>query len=205
VPTRSKRIDVSLVGEILARKEKTDVFPFIPDREAICERSLMASPSALETEFLIDIRAICIKRFMHQAFGHGFHESIVILRRSLADYSNDARHILITGQKLENREQESVEIGRTGEGCDLGRKAALASCCLKLLRHLSSTFIYSARTRFGKHLTAAVAKTALGCKGNFVVPFFGEGRSGLGPCPATQHRTSLTICALPSQLRRCRA
>ena len=105
MPAHSKRIDVGPIGEILARKEKTDVFLFIPDREAIRERSLMASPSAPETEFLIDIRAICIKRFMHQAFGHGFHESIVILRRSLADYSNDARHMLITGQRSENRNQ----------------------------------------------------------------------------------------------------
>src|SRR5882724_7783995 len=116
MPTHSKRIDVSPIGEVLARKEKADVFLFIPNREAIPERSLVAGPSAPETEFLIGIRTICIKRFVHQAFGHGFHESIVILRRSLADYSNDARHILITGQRLEDGDQKLVEIGRTGEG-----------------------------------------------------------------------------------------
>ena len=40
MPTRSKGIDVSLVGEILAREEKTDVFLFIADGKAIAEGSL---------------------------------------------------------------------------------------------------------------------------------------------------------------------
>src|ERR1044071_7549137 len=106
MPTHSKRIDVSPIGEGLARKEKADVSLFIPNREAIPERPLVAGPSAPETEFLIDIRTICKKRFMHQAFGHGFHESIVILRRSLADYSNDARHILITGPRFRGQGSE---------------------------------------------------------------------------------------------------
>jgi hypothetical protein len=65
VPTHSKRIDLSLVGEILARKEKANVFLFIPDRKAILERPLVASPSAPEAELLIDICAIRIKRLMH--------------------------------------------------------------------------------------------------------------------------------------------
>ena len=65
MPTLSKPIDVSLVGEILARKEKADVFLFIPDRKTIPERPLVASPSAPEAELLIDIYAIRIKWLMH--------------------------------------------------------------------------------------------------------------------------------------------
>src|SRR5438093_8122331 len=104
MPTNSKRIDVSLVGEIFARKEKADVFLFIPDRKAIPERPLVANPSAPETEVLIDIGTVNVKRFILQALNHGLHERRVLLRRSLADYSNDARHIEITGKKSEDRD-----------------------------------------------------------------------------------------------------
>jgi hypothetical protein len=65
VPTHSKRIDLSLVGEILARKEKADVFLFIPDRKAIPGRPLEASPSGPEAQLLIDIRTTLIKRLMY--------------------------------------------------------------------------------------------------------------------------------------------
>ena len=60
----SKRIDVSLLGEILARKQKTDVFLFIPDRKTISERPLVASPSGPKAKLLINICAICIKQVM---------------------------------------------------------------------------------------------------------------------------------------------
>lgn len=65
MPAHSKRVDLNLVGKILARKEKADVFPFIPDRKAIRERPLVASPSAAEAELLIGIYTIRIKRPMY--------------------------------------------------------------------------------------------------------------------------------------------
>ena len=74
-----------------------------------------------------------------------FTRGVVFLRRSLADYSNDARHIVITGQRSEDRDQKSVEIGGQGKDSnlryDLRRIATLSSCCLKPLSHLSSTFL----------------------------------------------------------------
>ena len=65
MPAHSKRIDLNLVGKILARKEKADVFLFIPDRKAIRERPLVASPSAPKAEPLVDICTIRIKRLMY--------------------------------------------------------------------------------------------------------------------------------------------
>ena len=63
--TPSKRIDVSLVGEILARKEKADVFLFIPDRKAVGERSFVIDPAQPEAELLVNICTVRIKRLMH--------------------------------------------------------------------------------------------------------------------------------------------
>src|SRR5215510_2395204 len=94
--TRSKRIDVSLIGEVLARKKKADIFLFIPDRKTILECSFVANPSAPEAEFLINVRAIRVKRFVLQALNHGDHERRVLTRESPADYTNDARHTWIT-------------------------------------------------------------------------------------------------------------
>jgi hypothetical protein len=65
MPAHSKRIDLGLVGKILARKEKADVLLFIPDRKAIRERPFVASPSTPEAELLVAIRAIRIKRPMY--------------------------------------------------------------------------------------------------------------------------------------------
>ena len=104
MPTCSKRIDVSLVSKILARKKKADVLLFIPDRKAIPELSLVANPSTPETEFLINVRAIHVKRFVLQALNHGVHERSVLIRGPLADYCNDTRHIVIMGRRLEDRE-----------------------------------------------------------------------------------------------------
>src|SRR6266478_6834633 len=91
-----KRIDVSLISKILTRKKKANVFLFIPDRKAIPKRPLVANPSAPEAELLVGICAIRIKRLMFEAFNHGLYHSRVLLRRSLADYSNDARHSILT-------------------------------------------------------------------------------------------------------------
>jgi hypothetical protein len=79
MPTRSKRVDVSLVGEILARKEKADVFLFVPDRKAVGERSFVIDPAQPEAEFFVNICTIRIKRFMHQTLNHRLHESMVLL------------------------------------------------------------------------------------------------------------------------------
>src|SRR6266480_1665860 len=106
MPAHSKRIDVSPIRGILARKKKADVFLFIPDRKAIVEGSFVTSPPTPETELLINISAIRIKRLVLQTFNHGLHERRVLLRRSLADYSNDTRHIVITGQRSEDRDQK---------------------------------------------------------------------------------------------------
>jgi hypothetical protein len=78
VSTPSKRIDISLVGKILTGKEKADVFLFIPNRKTVGERSLVINPAEPKAEILVHIRTTCIKRFMHQAFGHGLHEMRVI-------------------------------------------------------------------------------------------------------------------------------
>ena len=51
----SKRIDVDLVREILAGKEKADVFLFIPDRKAVGERPFLIDPAEPETELLVDM------------------------------------------------------------------------------------------------------------------------------------------------------
>ena len=99
MPTRFKRIDVSLVGEILARKQKADVFLFVPDRKTIPERPLVTSPSARETELLIDICAAHVKRLMRHALNHGVNHRAPLCRRSVfTDYSNDARHTVFRGQ-----------------------------------------------------------------------------------------------------------
>jgi hypothetical protein len=108
VSAHSKRVDVSLVGEILTQKEKADVFLFIPDRKTIPECPPVASPSAPETEFLIEVYAIAIKRLMSQAFNHGLHDSIVLLGWSLAYYSNDARHMKFMVDDLELREKNNA-------------------------------------------------------------------------------------------------
>jgi hypothetical protein len=99
VPTFSQRIDVSGVGKIFTGKEKADIFLFVPDRKAIGERSLVIDPAEPEAKLLIDIHAIHVKRLMHQAFNHGLHQSIKLLRWSLADYPNDARHIVFRGRR----------------------------------------------------------------------------------------------------------
>src|SRR5947207_8235123 len=93
MPAHSKRIDLSLVGKILARKEKADVFLFIPDRKAIRERPLVASPSAPETKLLVEICTVRIKRPMYQAFNHRSYQTTTLRRGSiLVDYSNYAGH-----------------------------------------------------------------------------------------------------------------
>jgi len=93
MPVHSKRIDLGLVGKILPRKEKADVLLFIPDRKAIRERSLVASPSAPEAELLVEIRAIRIRRLMYQAFNHGSNQAATLRRGSIPiDYSRYSWH-----------------------------------------------------------------------------------------------------------------
>src|SRR4030095_11183562 len=71
VPAHFQGVDFSLIGEILARKEKADIFLLIPNRKAIPERSLVTSPSAPEAELVIDICAIRVKRLPPPACNHG--------------------------------------------------------------------------------------------------------------------------------------
>jgi hypothetical protein len=79
MPTRSKRVDVSLVGEILARKKKADVFVLIPDWKAVGERSFVIDPAEPDAKLPVDVFTIPIKRLMHQAFKHRLRESMVLL------------------------------------------------------------------------------------------------------------------------------
>ena len=73
-----ERSDINLVGKILTGKEKTNVSLFIPDRKAISERVLVASPPAPETDLLVDIDTLRIKRLVYEAFSHGLHQSIIL-------------------------------------------------------------------------------------------------------------------------------
>src|SRR5882724_2175566 len=101
------------IHEAFSREEERSISLLIEERLPGGEGVFVRYPTRVNPHLGHRVHARIIERLVFHGTRHGFHKTLTLFRRSLADYSNDAGHcfleIRIRGQKSEvrNRRAES--------------------------------------------------------------------------------------------------